>query len=119
MRYMLLIYRDEKLWEEMSAQQRVAAYQETVDFTEGLRRSGVYQGGAPLEHVSTATTVRMKQGKPVMTDGPFAETKEALGGYGIVEAKNLDEVLSIVARHPLVRAGLSIEVRPIREGPPQ
>ena len=61
MRYMLLIYRDEKLWEEMSAQQRVAAYQETVDFTEGLRRSGVYQGGAPLEHVSTATTVRMKQ----------------------------------------------------------
>ena len=119
MRYMLLIYRDEKLWEEMPAQQRVAAYQETVDFTEGLRKSGVYQGGAPLEHVSTATTVRMKHGKPVITDGPFAETKETLGGYSIVEAKDLDEMLEIAKRHPLVRAGLSIEVRPIREGPPQ
>ena len=119
MRYMLLIYRDEKLWEEMSAQQRVAAYQEAVEFSEGLRKRGMYEGGAPLEHVSTATTVRMKQGKPVMTDGPFAETKEALGGYSIVEAKDLDEVLSIVARHPLVQAGLSIEVRPIRVGPPQ
>ncbi len=118
MRYMLLVYRDEKMWEEMGAQKRVAAYQEAVEFSEELRKRGVYQGGAPLEHASTATTVRMKHGKPVMTDGPFAETKEALGGYSIVEAKDLDEVLAIVSRHPLVRAGLSIEVRPIREGPP-
>jgi hypothetical protein len=60
----------------------------------------------------------MKHGKPVITDGPFAETKEALGGYSIVEAEDLDEMLEMVKRHPLVRAGLSIEVRPIREGPP-
>jgi hypothetical protein len=119
MRYMLLVYRDEKMWEEMPLPQRVAAYEEAVELTEGLRRRGVYHGGNPLEHVSTATTVRMKQGKPVITDGPFAETKEALGGYSIVEARDLDEVLEIVKRHPLIRAGLSIEVRPIREGPPK
>jgi hypothetical protein len=119
MRYMLLIYKDEKLWDEMAPQQRVAAYQEAVEFSEDLRKRGVYEGGDPLEVASTATTVRMKNGKTVMTDGPFAETKEQLGGYSIVEAKDLDEVLAIVARHPLVQAGLSIEVRPIRVGPPQ
>ncbi|HWN89982.1 MAG TPA: YciI family protein [Verrucomicrobiae bacterium] len=119
MRYILLVYRDEKMWEEMSSQQRVAAYEEAVEFSDELRKRGVYHGGNPLEHVSTATTVRMKHGKPVITDGPFAETKEALGGYSIVEAKDLDEMLEMVKRHPLVRAGLSIEVRPIREGPPR
>jgi hypothetical protein len=117
MRYMLLVYKDEKLWDEMSVQKKGAIFQEAFEFTEGLRPSGVYQGGDPLEPTSTATTVRMTGGKAVMTDGPFAETKEQLGGYSIVEAKDLDEVLAIVARHPLVRAGLSIEVRPIRVGP--
>jgi hypothetical protein len=117
MRYMLLIYKDEKLWDEISVQEKGAIFQEAVEFTEALRPSGVYQGGDPLEPTSTATTVRMKGGKTVMTDSPFAETKEQLGGYSIVEAKDLDEVLAIVARHPLVRAGLSIEVRPIRVGP--
>jgi hypothetical protein len=117
MRYMLLVYKDEKLWDEMSVQDKGAIFQEAAEFTEGLRPSGVYLGGDPLEPTSTATTVRMKGGKTVMTDGPFAETKEQLGGYSIVEAKDLDEVLAIVARHPLVRAGLSIEVRPIRVGP--
>jgi len=119
LRYILLVYRDEKMWEEMSPQQRVAAYEDAVEFGDELRKRGVYHGGNPLEHVSTATTVRMKHGKPVITDGPFAETKEALGGYSIVEAKDLDEMLEMVKRHPLVRAGLSIEVRPIREGPPR
>ncbi len=117
MRYMLLIYKDEKQWDEMSVQKKGTIFQEAVDFTEALRPSGLYQGGDPLEPTSTATTVRIKDGKTVMTDGPFAETKEQLGGYSIVEAKDLDEVLAIVARHPLVRAGLSIEVRPIRMGP--
>src|ERR1700730_8776874 len=117
MRYMLLIYKDEKLWDEISVQEKGAIFQEAVEFTEALRPSGVYQGGDPLAPTSTATTVRMKGGKTVMTDGPLAETKEQLGGYSIVEAKDLDEVLAIVARHPLVRAGLSIEVRPIRVGP--
>jgi len=118
-RYILLIYRDEKMWEDTPLEQRVAAFQEAVEYSDSLRKRGAYHGGNPLEHVSTATTVRMKQGKPVVTDGPFAETKEALGGYSIIEAKDLDEALAIVARHPLIRAGLSIEVRPLREGPPR
>ncbi len=119
MRYMLLIYKDEKMWDEMSVQEKGTIYQQAVEFSEGLRPSGFYQGGEPLEETSTATTVRMKNGKAVITDGPFAETKEQLGGYTIVEAKDLDEVLAFAARHPLVRAGLSIEVRPIRVGPPR
>jgi hypothetical protein len=119
MRYMLLIYMDEERWEKMSAQEKGVIFQEAVEFSQGLRKSGVYQGGDPLHPTSTATTVRMKHGKTVMTDGPFAETKEQLGGYSIVEAKDLDEALAVAARHPLLRVGLSIEVRPIREGPPQ
>jgi hypothetical protein len=119
MRYMLLIYRDEKRWEEMSEQEKGAIFQQAVEFSEDLRKSGVHQAGDPLQPTSTATTVRMKNGKAVMTDGPFAETKEQLGGYSIVEATNLDEALSVAVRHPLLRAGFSIEVRPIREGPPR
>jgi hypothetical protein len=116
---MLLIYQDEARWEQLSTQDKGAIFQEAVEFSEDLRKSGVYQGGDPLHPTSTATTVRMKHGKTVMTDGPFAETKEQLGGYSIVEAKDLDEAIAIAARHPLLRVGLSIEVRPIRVGPPQ
>ena len=119
MRYMLMIYRDEKEWEAMSVQERGAVYRAAVDYSEALRPSGFYQGGEPLEPTRTATTVRMKSGKAVMTDGPFAETKEQLAGYTILEARDLDEALAFVARHPLVRAGFSIEVRPIRVGPPR
>jgi hypothetical protein len=119
MRYMLLIYMDEELWERMSAQEKGAIFQKAVEFSEGLRKSGLYQAGDPLHPTSTATTVRIKNGKTIITDGPFAETKDQLGGYSVVEAKDLDEALPIAARHPLLRAGLSIEVRPIRERPPQ
>jgi len=118
-RYMLLIYMDEELWEKMSAQEKGALFQEAVEFSEGLRESGVYQASDPLHPTSTATTVRIKNGKTIITDGPYAETKEQLGGYNVVEAKDLDEALAIAARHPLLRAGLSIEVRPIRVGPPR
>jgi hypothetical protein len=119
MRYMLLIYKDEVLWEKMSAQEKSAIFQEAVAFSEDLRRSGVYQAGDPLHPTSTATTVRMKNGKSVITDGPFAETKEQLGGYSIVEARDLDAAISIAACHPLLRVGFSIEVRPIGAGPLQ
>ena len=119
MRYMLLIYKDEKVWGEMSVQEKGAIYQQAVEYSEGLRPSGFYQGGEPLEDSNTATTVRLKNGQAVITDGPFAETKEQLGGYTIVEAKDLDEVIAFVTRHPLLRGGLSIEVRPIRVGPPR
>ena len=119
MRYMLLICKDETRWDEMSLEEKGAIFQEAVEYSEARRPSGFYQDGEPLEDSGTATTVRMKDGKAVITDGPFAETKEQLGGYTIVEAKDLDEVLAFVARHPLLQGGLSIEVRPIRMGPPR
>ena len=119
MRYMLLMYRDETAWDALSAAERVAAYQETVEYAEGLRRDGIFQSGDPLHPASTATTLRIQNGRTLTTDGPFAETKEQLGGYSLIEAKNLDEAIAITSRIPLLRAGHSIEVRPIRVGPPQ
>jgi hypothetical protein len=108
MRYMLLIYRDDKWWEGLSVQEKGKIFQDAVDFSEGHRASGLYLGGEPLEPISTATTVRMKDDKALLTDGPFAETKEQLAGYTVLEAKDLDEALAFATRHPLVRAGFSI-----------
>jgi hypothetical protein len=119
MRYMLLIYRDEKVYEKLSAEERATIFRNANGYSEEHRPSGLYQGGEPLEFTHTATTVRMKNGKVMTTDGPFAETKEQLAGYTILEAKNLDEALAFVSKHPLVQAGLSIEVRPIRVRPPE
>jgi hypothetical protein len=119
MRYMLLMCRDEERWDALSVEEKGAIYLEAVEYAEARRPTGFYQGGAPLEPTNTATTVRLKNGKAVITDGPFAETKEQLGGYTIVEAKDLDEVLAFVTRHPLLRGGHTIEVRPIRVGPPK
>ncbi|SRR5712692_8008650 len=119
MRYMLLIYDDEKVRGKMSEQERGAIHQQYGEFIESIRKSGHFLAGDPLQPTSTATTVRAKNGKTTTTDGPFAETKEQLGGYFIVEAKNLDEALSIAARIPSVRVGGSIEARPVMEmGPP-
>jgi hypothetical protein len=113
---MLLIYKDERRWGEMCDQEIAAIRRQTAEFDDGLRRRGVFQAGDPLHPVSTATTVRMKNGKTVLTDGPFAETTEQLGGYNVVEAADLDEVIALAARNPLVRlAGHSIEIRPIRD----
>ena len=119
MRYMLLMCRDEERWDAMSVEEKGTIYREAVEYSEARRSSGFYEGGSPMEPATTATTVRMKNGKTVITDGPFAETKEQLGGYSVVEAKDLDEVLAFVARHPLLRGGHTIEVRPIRVGPPK
>jgi hypothetical protein len=121
MRYMLLMYRDEQVWEAKSEEERGAIRQRAVDFSEGFRARGVYQAGSPLLPTSTATTVRMNKGKIATTDGPFAETKEQLGGYTILETSNLDEAIAFAARNPLVLlGGHSIEIRPIRElGPPK
>jgi hypothetical protein len=116
MRYMLLMYRDEKRWEERPEPERDGIRQQAVEFSEGLRQHGVYEAGDPLQPIRTAATIRLSNGKPLRTDGPFAETKEQLGGYSIVEADSLDEVIAIVARHPLMLVGgHSIEIRPIRE----
>jgi hypothetical protein len=117
MRYMLLIYGDEKHWGKMSEAEKGAIFKQYGEFTQSIRTSGAFLAGDPLQPTSTATTVRGKNGKAVTTDGPFAETKEQLGGYYIVNAKDLDEAISIAARIPSVRVGGSIEVRPIMEMP--
>jgi hypothetical protein len=113
---MLLIYSPESFWQSISEQERGKIYQEYLDFTDSIRKSGHYVAGDPLERTATATTVRVRNGKAMSTDGPFAETREQLGGYYIVNAKNLDEATAIAARIPSSRIG-SIEVRPIVDMP--
>src|SRR5580700_4843106 len=115
MRYMLLIYLDEQALNE---DERRHCYQESAELAHQLQASGQYLGTAPLHPTSTATSVRMREGKRLVTDGPFAETREQLGGYYLVEAKNLDEAIGIAARIPSVRLG-TIEVRPVLEIPSQ
>ncbi len=112
MEYMLLIYGSEADGKKMSAAEGQQIYQAYMTFTQDLTKAGKNKGGAPLEQTTTATTVRVRNGKTVVTDGPFAETKEQLGGYYLVEAKDLDEAISIAARIPGAQHG-SIEVRPI------
>jgi hypothetical protein len=114
MRYMLLIYDRETDWAALSEKQRGELFQQYMAFTDGIRKSGHYVAGDPLQPIATATTVRVRSGKTVSTDGPFAETREQLGGYYIVKGKNLDEATEIAARIPSARMG-SIEVRPIME----
>ena len=115
MRYMLLIYDEEAKVNTMTGPERAAIHQEYGEFIDDIRKKGAFLAGDPLQPTSTATTVRGKNGKTITTDGPFAETKEQLGGYFIVEAKNLDEAIAVAARIPSVRVGGSIEVRPIME----
>jgi hypothetical protein len=118
MRYLLLMYRDEKWWDAKPEAERVAIRQQAIDASEALRARGIYLAGDPLLPTHTASTVRIRDGKTVTTDGPFAETKEQLGGYSIVEVSSHEEAVQIAVNHPLVRVGgHSIEVRPIRELP--
>lgn len=112
MQYMLLIYDAEKLWEDMPEAQRDAMLREYMQFTKDLEASGHLRAGDALQPVHTATTVRVRDGKLQRTDGPFAETREQLGGYYLIEAKDLDEAAQIAARIPSARIG-SIEIRPI------
>ncbi len=114
MEYLLLIYSNEKGWESMSKAELDAVYGEYMAFTEAIKKSGNYKGGNPLQPTTTATTVRVTGGKTLTTDGPFAETKEQLGGYYLVDAKDLDEAIALAARIPSARMG-SIEVRPIQK----
>jgi hypothetical protein len=117
MQYLLLIYDQEKQWATMPQAQQQKVFQEYMDFTQGIVKSGHFRAGDALQATSTATTVRAPDGKLTTTDGPFAETKEQLGGYYLVEAKNLDEAISIAAKIPAARYGGSVEVRPIMETP--
>ena len=112
MQYLLLIYGEEKAWTDMSEAERNRMFGEYRTFTDEIKKSGHWVGGNPLQPIHTATTVRVRSGKPQTTDGPFAETREQLGGYYLIEAKDLDEATRIAARIPGARYG-SIEVRPI------
>ncbi len=114
MQYMLLIYETEG--RDRSSQEYAQLMREYMAFTEDIVKSGNFKAGDPLEPTSSATTVRVRNGKTLVTDGPFAETKEQLGGYYLVEAKDLDEAIALAARIPAVRTG-SIEVRPVRNIP--
>src|SRR5690242_18799 len=112
MRYLLLIYDRESDWASMSEADRGKMFREYMTFTDEIQKSGHYVGGDPLQPTASATTVRVRDGKTTTTDGPFAETREQLGGYYKIEAKDLDEATKIAARIPGARMG-SVEVRPI------
>ncbi len=116
MQYILLIYTNEAEAKSRSEEERGKVFQGYMEFTGSIKKSGHMLGGEPLESVSTATTVRVRNDKTLKTDGPFAETREQLGGYYIVEAKDLDEAVGIAARIPDAKNG-SIEVRPIMKIP--
>ena len=109
---MLLIYSNEADFNRRAAEENGKIYQEYMKFTEDIQKSGHFKLGDRLESVTTATTVRVRDGKPLTTDGPFAETREQLGGYYIIEAKDLDEAVGIATKLPGTRVG-SVEVRPI------
>lgn len=111
MRYMLLVYGDEKAWTDET---REECYQESAQLARGLKSAGQYLASSPLHSVTTATSVRVRDGKRLITDGPFAETREQLGGYYLVDAKDLDEAVDIAGRIPAARLG-TIEVRPVVE----
>jgi hypothetical protein len=104
---------DENTWSKMPEAQKSNIMKEYGNVIQGLVKSGHFRGGAKLHPTSSATTIRAKNGKPVITDGPFAETKEQFGGYHLVECKDLDEAISIAARIPTLPAGGAIEVRPV------
>jgi hypothetical protein len=114
MEYVLLIYVSEADGKKMSAAEQGEMHQGYMTFTKNLTKSGKNKGGNALEPTATTTTVRVRNGKTTVTDGPFAETKEQLGGYYLIEAKDLDEAISIAARIPGAKHG-SIEVRPVRK----
>jgi hypothetical protein len=113
MQYLLMIYDEEKLWTTMSESERGKLMGDYGTFTKELAQSGKMKAGDALQPTSTATTVRVRDGKTVVTHGPFAETREQLGGYYLVDAKDLDDATAIAAKIPSARFG-SIEIRPIQ-----
>ena len=113
MKYMLLIYSAENAWTDS---EREHCYVESTELTHELNARGQFLGASPLESVAAATCVRVREGKRLVTDGPFAETREQLGGYFMIEAADLNEAINIAGRIPGARKG-TIEVRPVVELP--
>ena len=114
MKYMLLIYDNEQEWMTMAEDVKGQLFADYMSFTEDLVASGKFIAGAPLKPTMTATSVKVREGKNLVTDGPFAETREQLGGYYLVDATDLDEAIALAARIPSAKFG-TIEVRPVAE----
>jgi hypothetical protein len=114
MKYMLLIYHDEQSWDAITEAERLQIYGEYRSLREQLVARGQFVSGSELQPITTATTVRVREGRELITDGPFAETHEQLGGYFLIEANNLDEATSIAAQIPSARTG-AVEIRPLAE----
>lgn len=114
MQYLCLIYEDEKEWQKLPKTEAEKIIGEFSSYTESIKNSGHYVGGNALQPTHTATTVRVRSGRLATTDGPFAETKEQLGGYYLVRAKDLNEAIQVASRIPGARLG-AVEVRPILE----
>jgi hypothetical protein len=113
MKYMLLIYTDEQAWTEP---ERERCYAESTELAHQLAQNGQFLASAPLQPIATATTVQVRDGRRLVTDGPFVETREQLGGYYLIDAKDLDEAITIAARIPGARKG-TVEIRPVLEIP--
>ncbi len=111
MKYMLLIYASEEALSQIDVE---GCYQESTQLANQLHKNGQFLAASPLQPVSTATSVRVREGKHLVTDGPFAEVREHLGGYFLVEAKNLDDAIGIASRIPAARWG-TVEIRPLVE----
>jgi hypothetical protein len=116
MKYMLLCYDDEQYWERAGRPALEAAMNEAVQLTHELAAKRQYIEAAPLEPTTCGARVQVRQGKRTVTDGPFAETREVLGGYYLIDVDNLDEAIRIAERHPGARAG-TVEIRPLLELP--
>jgi len=114
MKYMLLVHHDEEAFGKRSEAERQHMLQESVELANQLHANGKYLSAAPLHPTSETTCVRVRDGKRLVTDGPFAETREQLGGYFLIDAKDLDEAMHIAARIPGARIG-TVEVRPVTE----
>ena len=114
MKYLCLVYHDEATVDALPAAEYDAIINDVLDYREELRRSGHYLASSPLQSVRTATTIRVRNGKVSLTDGPFAETREQLGGFYLIEARDLNDAIRVASRMPPARIG-SIEVRPIKE----
>jgi hypothetical protein len=114
MKYICLGFFDEKKWEAMSESEQNAFFDECFAYDDVLRKNGHWVGGAALQSVRNATTLRWKNGKVSITDGPYAETKEQLGGFGVFEARDLNHAIQLISKHPAVKTGI-IEIRPAED----
>ncbi len=115
MKYICLGYLEENMWDGWSENEQKTFVDECITYDDELRKNGHFAGGEALQSVRTATTLRYKNGKVSVTDGPFAETKEQLGGIMILEARDLNQAIQLMSKHPSVRLGGSWEIRPANE----